>query len=269
MRRRTTGGHRPDGAAPAGPPQEKAGRGPLHTIDLVGPHLVHDVTGPWPTGGSGDSRLLRSGYAVPFDAEDVARLRARGMTAVLDLRSDHEAGKLPQALDSEPGLACRRTPIGDEASRPLPGQCGSLADLYVRHISQNGAALADAVAFVVAPRDGAVLVHCRTGRDRTGLVVALALSLAGWDRESVVAQHAQAAEAVAPFVARRRASWLAKGKDVAFFDTMNTGAVPALHRALDWIADRHGTTADYLADHGASASLPRQASERLGPRPVG
>jgi protein-tyrosine phosphatase len=237
----------------------------MRTVDLPLPHLVHDVLGQSGAGEQVPGRLLRGSFTAPYTAEDVAVLRAHGMTAVLDLRSDREAGKLPQDLPAE--VSYRRIAIGDEASRPLPDNCATLADLYVRHLTTNSRPVTEAVAYVVAPRDGAVLVHCRTGRDRTGLVVALALTLAGWDRESVMAQHAEAVEAVAPVVARRRASWSAKGKDVAYFDAMNTGSVAAMAHALDWIADRHGTVAQFLAAHGAPAVLGSHAVRRLGPVP--
>lgn len=236
----------------------------MRAVEVGTPHLVHDVGGLCEDNWIETGRLLRGGFIVPFAAENAARLRANGMTAILDLRSDREAGKLPQDLRTEPGVDYRRIPIGDEASRPLPGQCASLGDLYVRHLTMNGPALAEAVAFAVAPREGAVLVHCRTGRDRTGLVVALALSLAGWQPRIVMAHHAQAAEVVAPIVARRRAAWLTKGKDLEFFDTMNSGAVPAMAQALEWITHQHGTVAQFLTRHGAPETLQRHAAERLG-----
>ncbi|MER6291156.1 tyrosine-protein phosphatase [Streptomyces sviceus] len=239
----------------------------MRAIELATPCLVHDVAGPGASGEPGPGRLLRGGFTAPYTAEDVALLRAHGMTAVLDLRSDREAGKLPQDLPAEARLSYRRISIGDEASRPLPDNCPTLSDLYLRHLSTNGLALAEAVAYVVEPRDGAVLVHCRTGRDRTGLVVALALRLAGWDRQAVMAQHTEAAEAVSSVVARRRASWSDKGKDLKYFDAMNTGSVPAMAQALDWITGRYGTVEQYLAAHGAPPALASHAVQRLGTGP--
>ncbi|MGC4900453.1 tyrosine-protein phosphatase [Micromonospora echinospora] len=240
----------------------------MRAVELPPPHLVHDVLGPRGNGEPAPGRLLRGSFTAPYSPAEVAVLRAHGMTAVLDLRSDREAGKLPQELPATCGVSYRRIAVGDEASRPLPDNCATLSDLYVRHLATNGSALAEAVATVVEPRDGAVLVHCRTGRDRTGVVVALALTLAGWDRQAVMDQHAEAVEAVAPVVARRRASWAAKGKDVTYFDAMNTGSVAAMAHALDWITDRHGTVARFLAAHGGSALLASRAVERLGPGPV-
>ncbi|SBT39102.1 tyrosine-protein phosphatase [Micromonospora auratinigra] len=236
----------------------------MRTLELAPPHLVHDVLGQRGSAEPVPGPLLRASFTARYSPEDVAVLRAYGVTAVLDLRSDREAGKLPQHLPARSGVSYRRIAIGDEASRPLPDNCATLSELYVRHLTAHGCAVAEAVAYVVEPRDGAVLVHCRTGRDRTGLVVALVLTLAGWDRRAVMAQHAEVVEAVAPVVARRRASWTAKGKDLAYFDAMNTGSVAALAHALDWIADRHGTVTRFLAAHGASPGLMSQAVQRLG-----
>ena len=46
----------------------------------------------------------------------------------------------------------------------------------------------------IAEADGATLVHCAAGKDRTGTVVALALSVAGADREAIVADYAASTE---------------------------------------------------------------------------
>ncbi|MCU4749950.1 tyrosine-protein phosphatase [Streptomyces sp. G-5] len=238
----------------------------MRAIELGPPHLVHDVGGQEIRGAPlTRGRLLRGGFTTPYAPSAVGLLRAQGLTAVLDLRSDREAGKVPQTLAAQPDMSYRRLPIGDEASRPQPGRCASLAELYLRHLERHGRALAEAVTFVLEPREGAVLVHCRTGRDRTGLVVALTLGLAGARPQDIVAHHARAAESVAPTVARRRASWLAKGKDIGFFDAMNSGAVPAMEQALSWISREHGDIAGYLTAHGAPGSLPERAVRQLLP----
>ena len=49
---------------------------------------------------------------------------------------------------------------------------------------------------------GATLVHCAAGKDRTGTVVALALSVAGVDRDAIVADYAASTERVEAVVAR-------------------------------------------------------------------
>jgi protein-tyrosine phosphatase len=58
-----------------------------------------------------------------------------------------------------------------------------------------------AVAAVARADDGCVLVHCLVGRDRTGLVSALLLSVAGVPPEAIAADYAASAERLAPLYA--------------------------------------------------------------------
>jgi protein-tyrosine phosphatase len=58
----------------------------------------------------------------------------------------------------------------------------------------------------VAYAPGAALVHCAAGKDRTGTLVALALTLAGVERDAVVADYTASSERVEGVVARLLAS---------------------------------------------------------------
>ena len=58
----------------------------------------------------------------------------------------------------------------------------------------------------IAHSPGAALVHCAAGKDRTGVVVALALTAAGVRREAVVADYAATAERMHAVLDRLRAS---------------------------------------------------------------
>jgi len=53
---------------------------------------------------------------------------------------------------------------------------------------------------------GAVLVHCAAGKDRTGTIVALALLVAGAERDAVIADYAASSERVEGVVNRLMAS---------------------------------------------------------------
>ena len=49
---------------------------------------------------------------------------------------------------------------------------------------------------MIAHTDGATIVHCAAGKDRTGVVVAFALAEVGVTREEIVADYARSAERV-------------------------------------------------------------------------
>jgi len=112
-----------------------------------------------------------------------AQLAELGITLVLDLREDGElANTDPRHGVPVARVALYRLPDG-------PPTSGSLEQVYGFLLTDRGAALTEAVA-VIADSDGPVLVHCTAGKDRTGLVVALALLAAGHDEEHVVADYA-------------------------------------------------------------------------------
>ena len=56
--------------------------------------------------------------------------------------------------------------------------------------------MVDAVRAVADAPDGAVVIHCSAGRDRTGLVTALLLSLVGVPQEAIVEDYACAVVAM-------------------------------------------------------------------------
>jgi protein tyrosine/serine phosphatase len=58
----------------------------------------------------------------------------------------------------------------------------------------------------VARAPGAALVHCAAGKDRTGTVVALALSVADADRQAIVDDYAASSERVEGVIGRLMAS---------------------------------------------------------------
>ncbi|MFC4535016.1 tyrosine-protein phosphatase [Sphaerisporangium dianthi] len=59
---------------------------------------------------------------------------------------------------------------------------------------------------VLAYGDGAAVVHCAAGKDRTGVVCALTLSVAGVTRDAIVADYAATGDRMEGVLARLRAS---------------------------------------------------------------
>lgn len=126
-----------------------------------------------------------------------------------------------------------------------------------RSVGRILAAIADAPP-------GGVLVHCAAGEDRTGLVVALALAIAGVAREEIAADYALSASAVAPMLEEH----LAVEPDPSRRDRLRSmyrfppEAMMALLADLD---RRHGGVAGYLRSAGAG----EDTQDRLRTRLVG
>lgn len=156
-------------------------------------HNARDCGG-LPTLGGGHIRplaLMRSDNHDRLTAAGQAALRASGASRIIDVRAAWEAGHFPSPFAQDPMY--RNLPLSDEADsegqallRAAPDLLTYTITLLNRFPLQVGlsiAAIADAPA-------GGVVVHCHAGKDRTGLVVALALAVAGVPGEVIAQEYA-------------------------------------------------------------------------------
>lgn len=70
---------------------------------------------------------------------------------------------------------------------------------YLRHAADN---IIESLRAISSAPDGATLVHCAAGKDRTGTVIALALLVAGVRRDEVVADYARSGEVIDKIMVR-------------------------------------------------------------------
>jgi protein-tyrosine phosphatase len=201
-------------------------------IDLDGLANLRDVGGI-PT-SDGDKiipgRLLRSDNLQTLTASDVDQLLGLGLTDVIDLRSDYEAqreGRGPLASsevrihqfslfrewefgvgEAKPDVRPEVLPeealpwIDLEPSVELDNQVASVYFSYL--VDRPDSVVAALRAVAGAP--GVALVHCAAGKDRTGTIVALALSVADAERQAIIDDYAASSERVEQVVARLTAS---------------------------------------------------------------
>lgn len=123
------------------------------------------------------------------------------MRTVLDLREPAERDPGPPP----PGLARLQVPLDDQTDTEFwtrPRRALAATPLYYRpflaHKARRCAAVVTAIARAPA---GGIIVHCASGRDRTGLVSLLLLALAGVEPEEIVADHLCSGDRLPPLYA--------------------------------------------------------------------
>ena len=229
----------------------------MRAVPIDGIHALFDLTGE--TLGDGTvippGRLLRSGFTEPLSPAAARDLRAYGLTSVIDLRSPREVAKAPGILLETPGVRHSLVSVGDDASAPRPENWHALSEMYLRLAEEHGAGIRKVVQFVAQRGDGGTLVHCTTGRDRTGLVVAIILRALGVPDDVIVTRHRRVSGAVAGYVALRRLRWLAKGRDPAHFEALHRGSDEALVQVFQWMDERFGGAGPYLEAQGEGGDL--------------
>ncbi|WP_426504044.1 tyrosine-protein phosphatase [Dactylosporangium sp. McL0621] len=153
---------------------------------------VRDLGGLPAAGGRTvrDRALVRADSLNRLTADGVAALHAHGVVRVVDLRGVDEAERWPSALAGH--AMVHSLPLidpADDPARDLP-DLAPMGDVYRASIIGNGPRVAAVVAAVAAAPPGAVLVHCAAGQDRTGIVVAVLLRVAGVPDDEIAADYA-------------------------------------------------------------------------------
>jgi protein tyrosine/serine phosphatase len=136
-----------------------------------------------------------------------------GVRTVVDLRMDAELeadppAELPVDVLHFPFLREDEEAFAEveAASAAAPDNASATRDVYLVFLERFRANVAAAFAAVARAPEGAVVVHCMGGKDRTGLLVALLLHAAGVDDEQIASDYAVSEERLRP----RSEVWLAE-----------------------------------------------------------
>lgn len=218
-------------------------------------------------------RLLRSDNLQDLTPSDVQHLvDDHGLRAVIDLRTgaevrlegpgpltreervviEHrslypEAGERTDAIEADTVIPWSN---GGDRGADLPGESPTVRAYWGYLEKRPDSIVASLQTIADPPGGGAVLVHCAAGKDRTGLVVAMAMEIAGVRRDAVVADYARTSERI-ELIVRRLASTPTYAQDMQTDDPMHHAARPeSMARVLELLDERHGGVAGWLGEHG-------------------
>lgn len=166
--------------------------------------------GGYPTEAGGTLRwrqLFRADGLHALSARGIAMLRDEiGLGDIIDLRSSAELALDGRGLLEQEPIRFHHLPLFDSGrGQQAPPLGASLADLYFGMIDFAREPIAKVVTVLARTRDPAVF-HCAAGKDRTGVISALLLSLLGVREEVIVADYAATREALDAIVERLLAS---------------------------------------------------------------
>ena len=159
------------------------------SLHLEGASNARDVGGY----RTADGHTIRMGQVFRTNAldkltpSDLAALQQRGVASVDDFRTVVERAMSPDRIPA--GAVSNWFDVIGTNPANLPALL-DMPSMYTLMVSDPGAGRAfhDALANI-AHTDGAVLYHCSAGKDRTGWMTAVLLTLLGVSREDVNADY--------------------------------------------------------------------------------
>ena len=245
-------------------------------LDWEGCVNARDLGG-YGTADRGETRwgaVVRSDSPAALTGAGRAALAEYGVRAIVDLRLPAELDDYPNPF-AEPGdhcIAYVNVSIIDPWAG-FPPDTITLAENYLWSLERFRGLVADAVTAVARAPEGAVVLHCAAGKDRTGLISALLLGLVGVPADTVAADYALTAELLRP----REEAWLAAvpPEERAEREAILARYAPpaeVMLEVLHQLDRRHGGVEPYLLGAGvAPADLDRLRDRLLagGPETTG
>jgi protein-tyrosine phosphatase len=220
----------------------------LHVEGLVN---LRDLGG-LPIEGGGETRfgrLLRSDSPHQLDESGARVLADAGVSTVVDLRTASERTDRPNLLVSVGEIQCIHAPIFTDETE-FPRELTTATDVYTWWLRDLGTGIRAAMTAIADAPSAPVLVHCHAGKDRTGVVVALALLLAGVGTDAIADDYALSGVQLADMLVRDRVSAVERGMDEVRAERLFTVRREAMVETVERIDSDHGGAAKYLASIG-------------------
>jgi protein-tyrosine phosphatase len=219
-------------------------------LDMPGLHNLRDIGG-YPTADGRTLRwglVLRAGQLNEMTTAAHPRMTALGLRTVIDLREDPELAKLPESVYPE-GITIHRHPLYRD--RIALGDIDDLGVLYDQILDRCADTVTAALEILAAPGARPALVHCSAGKDRTGLIIALLLSVLGVADEIVAEDYAITERAyTGDYRERMIRKGLALGAKATRIEHLIGSPPETMRAALDGLRVRYGSVERYLLDGG-------------------
>jgi protein tyrosine/serine phosphatase len=180
----------------------------LRQLDWEGGINVRDLGGLRTREGGETARgaVVRSGSPDGLSERGWEALRAYGIRTIVDLRNDDEREAGPRA-----GIETLHLPLDGIEDDDFWGQWASGPEFgtplyYLPHLDRFPDRNARVIEAIARAEPGGVLFHCAGGRDRTGQIALLLLSLAGVEPGQIAADYCLSPDEGDDFLASRGSS---------------------------------------------------------------
>jgi len=147
------------------------------------------------------SLMYRSGEVSGITEEGKSQLKALGITHIFDLRSDPEMAKWQSPIPQIDGVEVIHAPVfkNEDYSPEVmakkfklysANKTEAFMELYTQIMDNAGPSFRTILRHIRDNPNSGCIFHCTAGKDRTGILAALLLKLAGVDDQTIAEDYA-------------------------------------------------------------------------------
>lgn len=224
------------------------------TIVINGLYNLRDL-GDLPTHhGTSVARqqFFRSDSPHALDRTGQQQLINLGVQTVIDLRYENERIRLPNPLAHAPEVSYHTIPLMVDGVIENNAEDLTHLDTFYRYLLHNSQPAFARVFTTMAEQPGATLFHCQVGKDRTGVVAALLLQLAGTPSHHIVDDYVATATHIAPLLPELRKHRPERMTSEQYERLLDARA-EFMHEFLHELMAQYGDASRYLTHIGVSA----------------
>lgn len=138
-------------------------------------------------------RFLRSDELADLTEADREFLYGYGVRTVIDLRGNAEALERPDVLPGDDVAYHHISLFEVDVTQTVATAVKTIEDVYLEILGHEDRLL-EVFQTIAEAEPGCILFHCAVGKDRTGVVAAILLTLAGCDHEDIAANYTQSGD---------------------------------------------------------------------------
>jgi protein-tyrosine phosphatase len=197
-------------------------------------------------------RLLRSESPHSLTDSGLRALLELGVGTVVDLRTTSERERRPNELAGA-GVTVVHAPIFTDEDE-YPDHLATAAEVYCWWLRERGTGVATAMRAVADAASAPILVHCHAGKDRTGVIVALVLRLAGVPAGPIADDYAISGVQLAEKLARDRVKAMEGGMNEVVAERLFTVRHDAMMQFVECVDTEHDGATSLMRELGLDQS---------------
>ncbi|WP_173932005.1 tyrosine-protein phosphatase [Chelativorans sp. Marseille-P2723] len=244
-------------------------------IRLEAAYNVRDLGG-YPTVCGTKTRwrsLMRADALHELTGKDVERLLSLGLRTVIDLRNESEVAAQPNVFAGHGNVRYHHISLFHglapaelmfRARGPI-----DLSERYIEAIENCGPALVSVAQAIAEAEEGMVLFNCTAGKDRTGIVAAMILSVANVDPDLIAEDYALTGEIAAPLMQRLKERAIQRGLEDEMAARLLSSERTAMKALLHHMNIAHEGFGNYLGRQLANFDIITQLQKRILAHPAG